>query len=89
MNKERYKAMGRETVLASQTWSLKERAFSGIGVRLSIDIDMGLVLTIASDLRVTETIGKVASFLESGTHFLVMHLASGGSELGQDRPCVT
>jgi hypothetical protein len=41
MNKGRYKAMGRETVLASQTWSLKERAFSGIGVTLSIDIEWG------------------------------------------------
>jgi hypothetical protein len=72
--------MGGKTVLASQTRSLKERAFSGIGVTLSIDINMELVLAIASGLRVTGTIRKVASFLESGTHFgsCGVCLGSGG-----------
>jgi len=34
--------MGGEAVLASHTWSLKDWGFSGIGVTLSINIDMGL-----------------------------------------------
>lgn len=72
--------MDQETVLASQTWSLKERAFSGIGVTLSIDIDLGLVLTIASDLRVTETqpynAKAMHSCYEPGNMYV--HNVSGG-----------
>jgi hypothetical protein len=46
--------------LASRT-CLKEAAFSGIRVTLPIDINVG-VLTIASDLHVTEAIRKVVHF---------------------------
>jgi hypothetical protein len=69
--------------LASQAWSLEERAFSGIGVTLSMGINMGLVLTIASDPRVTGTIGKVVSCLESGTHFWSWGVCLGSGDDGR------